>query len=296
MIDAELITQAICATECSPIALEEGARLAEAYIEEWANEPGEILGVECGWSVQLDDHTFAVGVMDYIGRDQQGIFGRELKTTKEPSRYWSESKWLADIKTGSQIAVYALALSRGVFYEAGRSPIKFGVSTPVRIQVRAAVKSATPMFWPQDQKDSWQAFDERTLNKIADSLRIKGKIIRELRKSGVTPWQLPGKQCTNFNKQCEYFDMCTTYSGPEIVQGFDASDPAAQFALPNLPASANCADSVIISASAYSDYSRCLELGRIKAQTAGREDNLALATGTVFHAALAEWHRQKREC
>jgi hypothetical protein len=295
MIDTEKITDALLSSATSPIALEEGAALVEAYVNQWSNEPQEILAVECGWSVQLDEYTFAVGVMDLIAGDDKGVFGRELKTTAGASRYWNSDKWLADIQAGHQIALYALALNRGVFYENGQ-PLTMRVATPVRMNVRAITKSAIPEFWPKDPADGWSEFDELSLNSVVDAFRVKAAQIRLARQMKLTPWQLRGKQCIAFNKTCEFFDACGSFSNPPVEVGFDSSDPAAKLAIPFLPDVAKHPDCVILSASAYGTFSRCLELGRLEAQSGNKQESLALSIGTVFHAGCAEMHRQIKEC
>lgn len=293
MIDTEKITEAILATGCSPIAIEEGARYAEAWIEDELSFDDEIIAVECGFSIEIDPLTWIIGVQDLICADARGIYGREHKTTKEPSRYWTEVKWLESIKTGPQIAVYALALNRGVFYDNG-TPFVLRVPAPVREFVRAVVKTATPQFWPHDPGDGWQEFDDLSLSRVVDAFRVKAETIRAARRSGLVPFQLPGRQCTDFNRLCSYYDECTSGRVPKDQAGFDRSDPAANLALPFLPEAARGPDAVILSASSYASWTRCMELGRRDAMSSGKEDSLALNVGTVVHAALAEFFRQKK--
>jgi len=294
MIDTEKVTEAIIGTGVSPLAIEEGAALAEAWIDDESSFSDEVIAVECGFSVQIDPLTWVIGVQDLICADAKGIYGREHKTTAAPSRYWTEDKWLDSIKNGPQIAVYALALNRGVFYENG-SPFVLRVPTPVRERVRAVVKSAIPQFWPRDPTDAWQEFDDLSLSRVVDAFRVKAETIRAARRSQLLPFQLPGRQCTDFNRLCRYYDGCTSGSIPEDASRFDHSDPAASLALPFLGPEANGPDAVILSASSYQTYTRCMELGRREAMSQGKEESLALDTGTVVHAALGEFYRQLRE-
>ena len=293
-IDTERITEAIISTGVSPLALEEGAQLVQHWIDDESGFEDEIIAVEVGFSIQIDSLTWVIGVQDLICADARGIYGREHKTTKEPSRWWNEKKWLESIKSGPQIAVYALALNRGVFYENG-SPFVLGVTTPVREYVRAVVKSSTPQFWPTEKTDSWQEFDDLSLSRVVDAFRVKAEGIRAARRSGLVPWQLPGRQCNDFNRLCSYYDECTGGRLPASASGFDASDPAASLALPFLPDAALGPDAVILSASSYATYTRCMELGRRDAMSGNKEESMALAVGTVFHAGAAEFFRQKRE-
>lgn len=299
IVDAEKVTEAIVGTGAPALALEEGAGLAQAWIEDEHRFQDEILAVEAGWSVRLDENTWAVGVMDLVCKDAQGVYGREHKTTAAPTRYWNEGKWLESIKTGPQIGVYALALARGAFYlNRPDHTIEqyYDVKMPVRIRVRAAVKTAVPMFWPEEEKDGWKEYNEDALTAIANGFRAKAAAIRAVKAGGLTPWQLTGSHCVAYNRQCEYFDECSRYQKPVRSDGvFDAGDPAADLALPYLPEEAREPDAVILSASAYTTYSRCMELGRRNAEGGGKEESMALAVGSVFHAGVAAYYSQLRE-
>lgn len=305
------ITQAIIDTGCSPLALESGASLAEHWIEHYAADEDEIVAVECGFSIRLDEMTWAIGVMDMIARDAEGVFGDEHKSTKEPGRYWTEDKWLESIKTGPQIGLYALALHEGIFYkqtinarQEGDSKLvdsvtvsSFGlnVNTPIRMRVRAAVKSAIPKFWPVDPKDGWQKYDIKALETIGGGFTSKAAQIRAARKLGRLPYQLTGRQCNEFNRKCTYWEECVAGVFPATEIGFDSGDPAARLALPFLGPDARHPDAVILSASAYGDWSSCMEKGRRNAQSTNKEENMALETGTVMHSALACYYEQRRE-
>lgn len=295
-MDTERITEAIISTGAGPLALEEGAALAQSWIEEKlpSDAEDEIIAVECGFSVQVDERTWIIGVQDLIAADARGVYGFEFKTTKEPGRYWNEGKWLDSIKSGPQIAVYALALHRGVFYENG-SPFVLSVPVPVRERVRAITKQVPPQYWPINDSDAWQVFDAPALDAVTNAFRSKAAQIRAARKLGVRPFQFPGRQCESFGKVCQYWDECTGWKAPEAVHGFDSDDPAAKLALPFLGVDAQHEDAVILSASSYQDYSRCMELGARNAVAGGKESNHALEVGTVLHAAVAEAYRQLRE-
>lgn len=293
-IDTERITEAIISTGVSPLALEEGAQLVQHWIDDESGFEDEIIAVEVGFSIQIDSLTWVIGVQDLICADARGIYGREHKTTKEPSRWWNEKKWLESIKSGPQIAVYALALNRGVFYENG-SPFVLGVTTPVREYVRAVVKSSTPQFWPTEKTDSWQEFDDLSLSQVVDAFRVKAEQIRASKRSGLLPWQLPGNHCTSFNRLCDYWDECTKGTFPANAYGFDQDDPAATHALPFLPEGAKDPDAVILSASSYSTYTQCLEKGRRNALSLKSEESMALDVGTVLHAGVASFYKQLRE-
>lgn len=302
-IDNDRVTAAVIGTGCGPVSMEEGARLAEAWIEDESNFADRILAVEAGFSVRLDELTWLIGVVDLICEDARGVYGREHKTTKEAGRSWNEGKWLDGIKSGHQIACYALALRAGEFYQKEILNEVQGLGSiyspnavmPIRIRVRAAVKTAIPQFWPADEADGWQEFNEPALEAVRNAFIVKAEAIRAARRRGVIPWQLTGSHCFAYGRFCDYHDSCRAYTWPEVGTGFDSDDPAARAALPFLPEEAKHEDAVILSASAYSDWSRCMELGRQNAQGANGEESMALQTGTVFHSAIACWYKQLQE-
>lgn len=321
MIDTQSISDAILATGCAPVALEEGSDLVTAWVE---TPPaiGDVLAVEAGWSIRLDERTWVVGVQDAVSSEivaslpesvrlalgrSSGLVvsGNEWKTTKAPSKYWTEEKWLESIKSGPQIALYALALARGEFYQWHGDaeppeiiPTKYAAVPPVPIRVRAAVKTAVPMFWPKDPADGWQVFNAAALEAVAQAFLVEAACIRAARKHGGVPWQLPGKHCEPFkDKVCSHFlSECSihqskVYAGDTAsIIGFSKSDPAYAKAVRFLPAEASSPDTVILSASSYQNSIRCLELTRLGES----EESLALQTGTVFHAGLAAYYEQVR--
>lgn len=299
-IDNERITKAVLESGVGPLAMEDGAALVDAWAEKWhTDQQYTIVAVECGFSVQVDDLTWIVGMQDCIMSDAVGIFGNEWKTTKEPSRWWTEEKWLEDIKSGPQIATYALGQARGTFYERSEGDVrvfKLSVPYPVRERVRAVVKTAVPMFWPrQPEEDGWRTFDDAQLETVAQAYRVKAAMIRQARRMGL-PWQLTGKHCVSFNRQCGWFDQCSELKYDLAHGAFDMDDPAGNAAVQFLPEEARTnPEAVILSSSAYSDYTRCMELGRRNAQGGKSDETLALDTGTVLHAGVAEFYRQMRE-
>jgi hypothetical protein len=295
VIDSGKVTEAIITTGLPALALEEGSGLVDGWIANYANDTAQIVAVEAGFSIRLDELTWAIGVADLIASDDKGLFLDEHKSTAAPSRYWTEEKWLESIRSGPQIALYALALRDGTFYHEG-SPLSWGiVNYPIRVRVRAAVKTAVPIFWPRDPADGWQEYDEKALRAVADAFRVKAAAIRAARKSGLVPWQLRGRQCTEFNRRCAQWERCSEYRGIENGVGFDGNDPAARLALPFLPPEAQSPDAVILSASSYQTYSKCMELGRIEAAGGEKEESLALNIGTVLHAGLARYYELVRE-
>lgn len=296
--DNEKITEAIVNLEVSALAREAGANLVDSWIAHNTDDQKlKIVGVECGWALQLAPETWAIGVMDLVAEDDNGIFGFEFKTTKEPSKWWNEEKWLSSITNGPQLGIYSCALAEATFYEKhedGRVIVfKPSVSSP-RIRVRAAVKTAVPRFWPSNAADGLVTFSEEAMQATKNAFIVKANAIRQARKSGLVPWQLPGPHCTTFNRQCGYWDDCTEHRHQPlaITSGFDGSDPAATLALPHIT---RTPDTIVLSASAYSTYSECLEKGRLDSMTENKEESLALDTGTTLHAGLACYHKQLRD-
>lgn len=300
--DFDAIVQSVLELEVSPVAKEAGAGLADHWVRECcaADSQEKIRGVELGFVFALDEKTYAVGVQDRIWEDADGVVGDEYKTTAAASRYWNESKWLASIKNGSQVGLYALALRKGTYYEAGMEPFQVNAERP-RIRVRAVSKSSPPQIWPSDAEDAWITFSDADLVAVENAYRAKAEAIRSVRRLGLIPFQLPGIQCNKFNRDCPLLE---NYCGPkryltfEAVGGFDQSDPAASLAIPHIPPAVLAdPDLVILSASAYSSATECLELHRniISGQnTDAKEESAALQTGTCLHAAVAEYHRQIR--
>src|SRR5581483_3358829 len=312
-IDEQRIFEAIMSVDAPPMAKEQGAELVDAWIRTFgpADMQLEITAVELGFIVYVDALTAVIGVQDMIARDAVGYFGNEWKSAKEPKRYngkdswwWNGDVWLQDIASGAQIRIYALALNQGTFYEKdSKRVIEFSQSNP-RIRVRAAVKSSPPRFWPEDDPGVYE-FNADALASIADGLRAKAEQIRCVRRGGIVPWQLTGKQCHQFGNECPYYaKFCTTAKHPVGLEGnekltvqFDMSDPAAEAALPFIPEKllAN-PDFVVLSASQYTLASDCAEKYRIvNSGLAPKYATDEQATGTVMHAGLAEFYRQLRD-
>lgn len=303
-IDFERVVNAIISTDVkSPAAKEAAAELVEAWIAKKGVEDANrftVVAVECGFHIWLDKKTVVVGVTDAIFNDG-GIIGGEWKSTKGPSQWWNESKWLRDIGEGPQIATYALAQQRGRFFEVGGDPAGFelNVQRP-RILVRAACKTNPVQFWPESVSGVYEFSDEK-LEATANSYLNKAAQIRALRKTGKFPWEIPGKHCTPFGDKhvCPHFEACTSQSTPVGIPKavFDPSDPASVAAVAHLlPEQINDPDLVILSASSYQTAARCMELYRITAGAYGEKDtNLALDTGSAMHAGLADFYRQLKE-
>lgn len=315
MIDPSKIESAVLDLSVSPLAKEEGGALIDAWVSEYGTKDAqfEIAYVELGFIVWLDERTALIGVQDMIAKDKIGYFGNEWKTVKEPRKtmqrgklvetaWWNEDVWLRQISNGPQLAIYALALNRGTYYEVGGKQ-GFQINEPSpRIRVRAVVKSSPPRFWPSDpSRVGTYEFTNTALEDAAAAIRNKADQIRCARRNGEKPWQMTGMQCFPFNRECQFFaDHCSQNLHPNVTgRLFDASDPAAQLAFPHIPKE-KLADPelVVLSYSSYSTACECMEKYRIvSGGLAGggeKEESYALDTGTVLHAGVAELYRQLR--
>src|SRR5882672_2599584 len=224
VIDTEKVTEAILATSCSPLALESAAGFVEHWIDQGVCADKKIVAVEMGFVLPLDPDTIVIGVQDLL-TDEEGIIGNEWKTTKEKTRYWNQDQWFDSISSGSQVAIYALALQGATYYERDGTQYAPKVDKP-RIRVRAISKSSPPVIWPT-RGDEILTFCQKGLDRTRAALLAKAASIRAMRLAGSTPWQLPGIWCTNqFRRQCDHYNDCLAGKGPAGFGVLAPSDPA----------------------------------------------------------------------
>ena len=295
-MNTEKMTEAILNAGVSAVAKEEGSLLVDHWItHNQADASWKIFSVEAGFVLWLDNLTAIIGAQDCICEEGGRIIGGEWKTSKEKDKYWNENAWLESISDGSQIAIYALALREGTYYEEGREPFTPRVSVP-RIRVRAISKSNPPELWPTDPSKGIISFSDIELENVRNALLSKAAGIRGMKRAGVIPWQLPGIWCTNmFRRQCEHYSDCTQQIYPVTGRSrFDPNDPAAKLALPHI--NNDDPELVILSASSYGTASECAEKYRRNALTdhGRKEESLALDLGTVLHAGVAAWYKEIR--
>lgn len=292
-IDNERVTAAVLATGAGPLALEEGSNLVDAWVKEGICTDKRIIAVECGFVCWLEEKTAIIGVQDLI-TDEDGTVGNEWKSTRGPGKYWDEEKWWKELTDGSQIAIYALAMRDGEYYPKGE---KIGITLSVadpRIRVRAATKTAVPMFWPT-KGEGIVTFTPEQLENTRRALIAKAAAIRAMRKESA-PWQLPGLWCENkYRKLCQYYDQCLNREIPVGYGVFDPSDPAFELALPRIGDKLHDPEVVVLGASMYASASECAEKYRRLTLGGDKEQSMALETGTVLHAGVAEFYRQLRE-
>ena len=309
--DTTQIISSIVNAPISPSSREIAAELVDAWIQEHGafDEQFETLAAEAPWYLWLDKDTLLVGVIDRIARDDEDILGTEWKSAKSPqqnkdgsdSAWWNEEVWLEGISTGTQLAIYGLALSRGTFVlDDGRRLWIPKVRNP-RMLVRAAVKCSPPRFWPTNFEDGVFRFPEAYLKKVYDALRAKAEQLRAARRSTLIPWALPGNHCTNrFKKLCPYHkDFCVAGKHPADVPKtvFDESDPgsvAIQYALRNSKQPKNNPDLIIFSASSFDTSQQCPERYRLlMGGYTEKEQDANLEIGTGLHTGLAQFYRQQ---
>jgi hypothetical protein len=304
----ERVIGALLEAPVSPSARESAAPLIEKWIEVWGEKDAQdkTVAVECGFHIWVDSDTLVIGVQDRIAEDSAGFKGCEWKTAKEPKKYangndtpwWNEGVWLREISEGPQIAIYALAMKRGIYFPKQGNPFKLSVGGKnPRVLVRAVVKSSPPRFWPSDSGQSVFEFTPSHLAAVEGALLAKAVTIRALRKQTNKPWQLPGKHCFEFGRECQFFEKyCGAHQAP-VLPGknlfFNPSDPAYQLALPYVGKDelAN-PELVILSASSYQLASSCLEKFRIiSGAVGGKDESLALDVGSAFHAGVGEFYK-----
>lgn len=295
MIDSQLITDAILALDCSPLAKEEGGRLAESWIamNHASDAAWEIIAVECGFVCWLDKDTVVIGVQDLLTTDAEGFIGNEWKTSREPNKWYNEGVWYQELLEGPQLGIYAVAAQSGIYYEHGTGRTFEPKVISPRLRVRAITKSADPQCWAGD---GIVEFSVARLEQVKEAFLAKAAAIRGMRKAGHVPWQIPGLWCTNkYKRQCEYFGDCTGQKWPSGWAPFDSNDPAFTYSLPFIGERVSDPELVILGASAYSAYSECAEAGRRNTLAGNKEQSMALDVGSVFHAAIASYYRQVKE-
>jgi hypothetical protein len=315
--------------DASATAKETAAPLIEAWAHKFEEEANNqtVLAVEALGFLWLDKLTLLVGMMDKIAEIQNSngpiIFGSEWKTMREPKRnkdgqfsaWWNEEKWLEEISLGPQIGIYALMLNQGTFVLprgacdrvntgvlkalAGCALWTPKVPTKVHMQVRAVLKCDPPEFWPTKEEDGIIQFDEDRLQSIRSALLNKAAAIRAMRKTGLIPWQAPGKHCFSryTGAKCEFLEPnCTQSKHPEgqglLIEKPDPGFNALKFAGVNdlLDVDPRL---VVFSASSYQTASNCLEDYRLKMSIPGSgEENINMQTGTCFHEGIGCWYRE----
>lgn len=299
------ITAAILAAKIAPTARETAAEIVDAWIQTNGEYDAtyRTVAVETPWAYRLQPKTWLVGVMDRHAQDDAGLLGCEWKTGKEPkqnrdgqdSAWWNEDVWLEQMRDGVQLAVYGIALRKGIFYGKGR-PYKIHHMHNPRILIRLAVKSQPPRFWPTKPEDGIFQFPGTYLDIVERSLIARAEAIRAARRSEMIPWAVPGIHCENkFHRKCAHLETCLEHKNPPNVHGqiFDPNDPgSAAIVAAGIPV--NDPETVILSASSIQASQECLEKYRIHSVSVGeKESDEGLDVGTGVHCGVAEYYRQQ---
>lgn len=337
-IDSERIFAAVVESGVkSPKAIELGAELVDAWCESCyeADKRYRTLGLEVGWFIALDERTYVVGAVDRLVTERKTLedkvvpepdpFVLEMKTTAARSSYWGPEKWLEELSAGHQVATYAAALKWGTFImprvlcnwqqgehrdgcaegcESEKEEKMFAVASP-RILARAVSKSKPPQVWP-DENGSFIEPSPARLDATLNAYRNAAAAIRTQCRTGVVPWQLPGKHCVKVYGRTEYpcsfkADCDNNVYPPGNVMVKPAGlSPGSESVVDHLVATGRIEAGmfdryVVLSASSLDDYAQCPERHRRRALGAPREAKESLDVGTVFHAGIAEYARQCKE-
>jgi hypothetical protein len=310
-LDEVPILEAIMGEKQAPIASETAAALVEGWIGKFmpADLTYKVVAVECGFHIWLDPHTLIIGVQDAIFESPElGIVGGEWKSHKapklklngEPYKGSTEEDWLNEITTGPQLAIYALAEHAGIYYEVGNPrPIRFNVQRP-RIMVRAGLKTNPPKYWPTKQSSIY-TFESDYLDSVESALASKANQIRAARRNpDLIPWQLVGKQCFDWGRECQFLKQyCESHAHPcgKESEVFNPHDPAFELALKHVdPERLADPNLVVLSASSYQLVCACAEKYRIITGYEGEKDqSVDLAIGICMHAGLAAYYRQLKK-
>ncbi len=232
--DWAAVVDAILGTDgASPEAKEEAASLVEAWAAHYfeLDRQERTLAVEVGFHVQLDPHTYVIGIVDRLSVAPDGsLIVNEWKTTKPESRWWTEAEWLSRITASIQLPTYVLALTHGkLVIKEGLRPFTITGSTETpKVRVRAITKSSPPAFWPRlnhklytYEADALLATTNAYLNAAA-GIRELRKVKRHLGADGLRvgpivrtePWQAMGQWCRSYNRDCEFLHECRSYNFP----------------------------------------------------------------------------------
>lgn len=304
MIDQTQLMDAILTVPASPLARETAAGLVEAYIQHYGESDAsrfKVVDVERPWHLWLESLTLLVGQKDCRMEDKIGPLLLELKTKKEGRRTkagdWYKGEgpldWLESISNGPQLGIYAL-------HEAELTDAE-----TIRIMVRCAVKSQPVILWPEREEDGIFLLNRDYLRHLRSALLVKAAQIRAARLSGQVPWQWVGYHCLRmFGKECVHYQgSCKPHAHPTgRLRGFNSDDPgyaAVKGALAERgwdEDKLHDPELVILSASAYESYTRCMEMGRIEQDGLGAgEDSEALQVGSCYHAGIACFNRSLME-
>lgn len=287
------------------------AGLLETWIEKYPRRFGHlrVLGAEVPFWSHLAETPFdspprdrcsvwIAGWADVLmTHDPTGaFFPQELKTTSAKT----EDDWLRELRRDPQPAIEALCLSEGRW---GPTGTRFPQSPDgiTRVQVAGITKTSRPAIWPVNPDEGVFEYTPAVLQRLKPALIARAEVIlllRRLQSGG--PWQVPGRQCHAFNRDCEYLRHCVPDKDGLIVPV--PAGPADQNEKTQKlraiiesceglsKGSLTSPDVVVLSASSYSTGTQCLEKFRISRVSPGKSTQ-ALDVGTAFHAGAAAFHQ-----
>lgn len=302
-VNPEKVIAAIVGSKVGSTAKEEAARLVEHWMQksvDWPDTKLPTIAAEVLWYIKLEPKIVIVGAVDRIllGNvfcEWKTRRAPKLKLDGTPYKGDDEVSWLGEISEGMQLATYALAAREGMF-KFPEGWVSLGVPNPW-ILVRCAVKSKPPQVWPTDPSGGQFSFPQGVLDSTRNALLVKAHQIRAARSTGLVPWQATGYHCKQWGRECEFLPtLCRVHKHPPTKDaGFHATDPGYKVC-ELLGLDYHDPELVVLSQSAYSVFSQCMEKGRIMyGRHAGDEESFELQVGQAFHLGLASFYEQLKE-
>jgi len=291
------ILDAVMAVDVPPTARETAMPLVESYIERWAGQDsGEItLGVEVPFTLLVGGNTLYLGFLDHLFQTDNLPLGiGEFKSIREPSRWFKERIWVVEKLRAPQTLLYALAGFHGDLFYGGGWHSGSGRSPAVRF--RGVSKGKNHECWPE--KELLYRPNSEQLTNIYRALTAKGETISALKNrvgGAITPWQLPGYQCTQYNKLCEFYEkFCQKLNPPQgwgTIKKSRAECKPLTERIEYYKELCKGELSVILSKGLYDTASNCLEKYRIISFKHGEiQSNLNMQIGIAFHAGVGGYH------
>jgi hypothetical protein len=180
-----------------------GLLLIARYLERWQRDPLRegTIGVEVTFSVSL-------GGIPYVGRlDLLALWDKLMYVTDHKSKSRITDNFIRGFKLDAKMTGYMWAVS-----ELMQEPIHKGMINTILITNNITHKSFTRFETSRTPSDiaQWQ---DNALRILEDLTRDKARNF----------YPMNSQACFNFNRECEYFRICTATAHPEnaIAQFYD---------------------------------------------------------------------------
>lgn len=303
------IKSALLSCDVSPVAKESAAPLIETWVERYLEEdltlPTVYIEVPFVLPYQLAEGNFVViGVADKIGMNPatEGYFGCEWKTTKGPTKWWTEGKWLEEMRKSPQVAILALAMEKGYFLREKGKPLtplpSVEYNADIDILVRAAVKSSPPSTWPKKSNDGVFSISRNTRTRMSNTLVAKATGLLAMQKyPSSLPYQWTGPHCSSFGRECIFLEGCEKGDHPTVRNPNKIKrkyEPEVTAFLDSWQKEHGRID-LYLSPTRYSTASLCMEKFRQESLGYGGETTKEMQLGTAVHAGVAGMYRYLRE-